>query len=151
MNLNLGKAVRAGLAGTVVMTALMLMAPMMGMPPMNIGAMLGSVMGGNVVLGWMAHFVFGVVLAIGYAAVFVNRLPGAPFVRGALYSLLPWLMAQVVVMPMMGAGLFSGSMVAAGGSMMGHIAYGIALGAVYGAGVRGESARGRRAATLSAT
>ena len=40
MNLNLGRAVVAGLAGTVAMTTLMLMAPMMGMPPMNIGAML---------------------------------------------------------------------------------------------------------------
>ncbi len=132
MNLNPGKAVLAGLAGTVVMTALMLMAPLMGMPPMNIGAMLGSVMGGNFALGWMAHFVIGVVLAVGYAALFAARLPGAPVVRGALYSLLPWLMAQVVVMPMMGMGLFSGSMLAAGGSLMGHIAYGLVLGLVYG-------------------
>ena len=132
MNLNLGRAVLAGLAGAVAMTALMLMAPMMGMPPMNIGAMLGSVMGGNVALGWMAHFVIGVVLALGYAAVFAKRLPGAPVVRGALFSLLPWLMAQIVVMPMMGMGLFSGSMLAAGGSLMGHIVYGIVLGLVYG-------------------
>lgn len=132
MNLNLGRAALAGLAGTVAMTALMLMAPMMGMPPMNIGAMLGSVMGGNVALGWMAHFVIGVVLALGYAATFAKRLPGAPVVRGALFSLLPWLMAQVVVMPMMGMGLFSGSMLAAGGSLMGHIVYGIVLGLVYG-------------------
>lgn len=132
MKLNLGKAVMAGLAGTVMMTLLMLMAPRMGMPPMNIGAMLGSVMGGNVALGWMAHFVIGVVLAVGYAAVFAGRLPGPAVVRGALFSLLPWLMAQVVVMPMMGMGLFSGSMIAAGGSLMGHLVYGIVLGLVYG-------------------
>lgn len=132
MKLNLGKAVMAGLAGTVMMTVLMLMAPRMGMPPMNIGAMLGSVMGGNVALGWMAHFVIGVVLAVGYAAVFAGRLPGPAVVRGALFSLLPWLMAQVVVMPMMGMGLFSGSMIAAGGSLMGHLVYGIVLGLVYG-------------------
>jgi uncharacterized membrane protein YagU involved in acid resistance len=132
MNLKLGRAVLAGLAGTVMMTALMLMAPMMGMPPMNIGAMLGSVMGGDVALGWMAHFVIGVVLALGYAAVFAKRLPGAPVVRGALFSLLPWVMAQVVVMPMMGMGLFSGSILAAGGSLMGHIVYGTVLGLVHG-------------------
>lgn len=131
MNLNLGSAIVAGLAATAAMTVLMLMAPMMGMPPMNIGAMLGSVMGGSIILGWVAHFMIGVVLALGYAAIFASKLPGAPAVRGALYSLLPWLMAQVIVMPMMGMGLFSGSMVAAGGSLMGHIVYGIVLGALY--------------------
>jgi uncharacterized membrane protein YagU involved in acid resistance len=134
MNLNPRSAVLAGLAGTAAMTVLMLMAPMMGMPPMNIGAMLGSVMGGNVILGWVAHFMIGVVLALGYAAVFASRLSGSPAVRGALYSLLPWLMAQVIVMPMMGMGLFSGSMVAAGGSLMGHLVYGVVLGLVYGPG-----------------
>ena len=134
MKLNPGSAVLAGLAGTAAMTVLMLMAPMMGMPPMNIGAMLGSVMGGSVMLGWVAHFMIGVVLALGYAAVFATRLPGPPAVRGSLYSLLPWLMAQVIVMPMMGMGLFSGSMVAAGGSLIGHLVYGVVLGLVYAPG-----------------
>lgn len=132
MKLDLGKAALGGLAGTVMMTGLMLMAPRMGMPPMNIGAMLGSVMGGNVALGWAAHFMIGVVLALGYAAFFASRLPGPSAVRGGIYSLLPWLMAQVVVMPMMGMGLFSGSMIAAGGSLMGHLVYGLVLGLVYG-------------------
>ncbi len=132
MKLNVAKAVLAGLAGTAVMTMLMLMAPRMGMPPMNIGAMLGSVMGGNVALGWAAHFMIGTILALGYAALFAARIPGAPAVRGAIFGLLPWLMAQLVVMPMMGMGLFSGSMVAAGGSLMGHIVYGAVTGQIYG-------------------
>jgi hypothetical protein len=38
----------------------------------------------------------------------------------------------VVVMPMMGMGLFSGSMVMAGGSLIGHLLYGAVVGAVYG-------------------
>jgi len=62
--LNIKRAIVAGLAGTAVMTALMLMAPMMGMPPMNIGKMLGSMMGGITTLGWVAHFMFGTVLAV---------------------------------------------------------------------------------------
>jgi uncharacterized membrane protein YagU involved in acid resistance len=126
------RVVVGGLAGTAAMTVLMLMAPAMGLPPMNIGKMLGSVMGGVVVLGWSAHFMIGVVLAIVYAALFASRLPGPPVVRGAAYSLLPWLMAQLVVMPMMGAGLFSGSAVVAGASLMGHLVYGAVLGLVYG-------------------
>ncbi len=126
------KAVLAGLAGTAAMTAVMLMAPAMGMPPMDIGKMLASKMGGIVPLGWMAHFVIGVVLALIYAGVFVHRLPGPAIARGAVFGLLPWLAAQLVVMPMMGMGLFSGSMLMAGGSLLGHMVYGAVLGAVYG-------------------
>jgi uncharacterized membrane protein YagU involved in acid resistance len=132
MKFNLMRSVVAGLAGTAAMTTIMLMAPAMGMPPMNIGAMLGSVMGGSTALGWIAHFMIGTLLGVGYATVFANRLPGAAVVRGAVYSLLPWLMAQLVVMPMMGMGLFSGSMVAAGGSLTGHLVFGSVLGATYG-------------------
>ncbi len=134
MKLYLGRAVLAGLGGTVVMTMLMLLAPAMGMPPMDIGKMLAPQMGGVLALGWMAHFVIGVLLALIYAGFFADRLPGAPALRGALYGLLPWLAAQVAVMPMMGMGLFSGSMAMAGGSLMGHLVYGAALGLIYGAG-----------------
>lgn len=134
MKPNVGRAVLAGIAGTAVMTMLMVMAPRMGMPRMDVGAMLGSVMGGSVALGWAAHFMIGAALAVAYALVFAARLPGAPALRGAGFSLLPWLMAQLAVMPMMGMGLFSGSMLAAGGSLMGHLAYGAVLGAAYGPG-----------------
>ena len=52
--------------------------------------------------------------------------------RGALFALAPWLLAQVVVMPMMGMGLFSGAMSMAMGSLIGHIIYGGVVGAVPG-------------------
>jgi hypothetical protein len=132
MKLVTKNAVLAGLAGTAAMTVLMLAAPLMGAPPMNIGAMLGSVMGGSAALGWLAHFMIGVGLAVVYATVFVSRLPGPAVARGALFSVPPWLVAQLVVMPMMGAGLFSGSAIVAGASLMGHLVYGAVVGAVYG-------------------
>ncbi len=130
--LNWTRVIVGGLVATAVMTVLMLMAPAMGLPPMNIGAMLGSVMGGSLFLGWMAHFVIGTVLAIIYATLFVTRLPGPGLVRGALYGLVPWIVAQLVVMPMMGAGLFGGSFGAGFGSLMGHLVYGAVLGGIYG-------------------
>jgi uncharacterized membrane protein YagU involved in acid resistance len=136
-----GRAVFAGLAATVAMTALMLMAPVMGLPPMNVGAMLGSVMGGSNAIGWAAHFMVGAILALGFAVLFARRLPGPLLVRGMAYGVVPWLAAQLVVMPLMGAGLFSGSAAAALGSLMGHLVYGAVLGAVYGAqGGRGTVA-----------
>ena len=134
MNFTLKRAMVAGVVGTAAMTGLMLAAPMMGMPPMNIGEMLASRMGGLVALGWAAHFMIGIVLAVVYAAVFATRLPGPGAARGAAFALVPWLMAQMIVMPMMGMGVFSGSALMAGGSLMGHLLYGAVMGGVYARG-----------------
>ena len=118
----------AGIAATLAMTAVALMAPMMGLPPMNPAEMLASQMGGSLALGWAAHFMVGSILALGFSFVARHQLPGALPVSGALFALAPWLMAQLVVMPMMGAGVFSGSALMAGGSLMGHLVYGAVLG-----------------------
>jgi uncharacterized membrane protein YagU involved in acid resistance len=129
---NWGKAVVAGLVGTVVMTAVGLwVAPMMGMPRMNPADMLAGVMGGNVLLGWVAHFMIGAILAVIYAAV-AAMLPGPPVVRGALFGVAPWLIAMVVVMPMMGMPAFGGAATVGMGSLIGHLVYGAVVGAIYG-------------------
>jgi uncharacterized membrane protein YagU involved in acid resistance len=132
MNINFGRAVTAGVVGTAVMTVVAVYgAPMMGMPPMNPAAMLAGAMGGNTTLGWGAHFMIGIILAVGYAMVGL-RIPGPSAVRGALYGIAPYLLAQVAVMPMMGMPLFSGSMPMAMGSLVGHLVYGAVVGAIYG-------------------
>lgn len=127
--INVLRSAMAGLAGTAAMTMLMLTAPRMGLPPMNVGHMLGSMMGGVDALGWMAHAMIGVGLAVGYAIASL-RLPGHGALRGALFGIAPWLMAQLVVMPMMGAGLFGGSALGAMGSLMAHLVYGAIVGAI---------------------
>jgi uncharacterized membrane protein YagU involved in acid resistance len=133
MNVNIRRAIGAGIAGTAVITMVgLFVAPMMGIPKMDIAAMLASQMGGMNAPGWMAHFMIGTILAIGYAVV-APALPGPAPLRGAVYAIAPWFLAQIVVMPMMGMGLFSGSMVMAGGSLIGHLAYGAVVGAIYGA------------------
>ena len=130
--MNFGRAALAGIIGTVMMTVVGLYAaPLMGIPAMNPADMLADQMGGNAVLGWMGHFMIGVIFAEVYAVV-AGFLPGPVVVRGALFALAPWLLAQVVVMPMMGMGLFSGDMTMAMGSLIGHIMYGGVVGAVYG-------------------
>lgn len=101
---------------------------------MNPANMLASKMGGIAILGWIGHLGIGSVLAIGYAEVFLGRLPGPVIARGALFSLMPWLMAQIMVMPMMGMPLFSGSIAMAAGSLVGHLMYGVVLGGVVGEG-----------------
>ncbi len=136
---NFAKVVFSGVVATAVMTMMMLVAPYMGMPKMNIGKMLGSMMGNSELLGWIAHFVIGVVLAYIYAALFLKRFNSKGWLNGLIYSILPWLMAQLIVMPMMmtmkgmsfTSGLFSGSFIMAMGSLIGHLFYGTVLGAAY--------------------
>ena len=132
MDANFGRAALAGILGTVVMTVVGVYgAPMMGMPSMNPADMLAEQMGGSMVMGWIGHFMIGVILAELYAVV-AGSLPGPIVVRGALFGLAPWLLAQVAVMPMMGMGFFSGAMNLATGSLIGHIIFGGVVGAVYG-------------------
>lgn len=132
MNINIGRAVSAGIIGTVAMTAVGLWGPpLMGMPPMNPAVMLAGTMGGSLALGWMAHFMIGITLAAGYA-LFGTALPGPGWIRGALYGLAPFFMAQLAVMPMMGMPVFSGSAAMAMGSLVGHLVYGGVVGGIYG-------------------
>lgn len=147
MKIKTGRAIAAGLIGTLVMTAMgVWVAPLMGMPAMNPAEMLAGPMGGSLALGWVAHLMIGTILALIYAAV-APWLPGAPAVRGALYSIAPFLVAQIVVMPMMGMGLFSGSAVMAFGSFVGHLVYGAVVGAIYGpVPARSAASSGRTAA-----
>src|SRR5712692_860422 len=136
MHANFGRAACGGFVGTLVMTAMMYMvAPMMGLH-MDIAAMLGAMLGGSWWAGMVMHFVNGTLIfpAI-YAYALVGILPGSSVVKGTLWGLTLWVLAQVVVMPMMGGGLFSsamGGMIAAIGSLIGHLLYGSIFGAFTG-------------------
>jgi uncharacterized membrane protein YagU involved in acid resistance len=74
----------------------------------------------------------GVMLAVIYARLVFGRVPGPGVLQGSLYSIAPWLMAQVLVMPTMGMPPFAGSVRIAGASLVGHLMYGAVLGAIVG-------------------
>ena len=132
----LARGVLGGLVGTAAMTAMMyVVAPMMGLR-MDIAAMLGSMLGGSWAAGMMMHVVNGMVI---FPAIYVYalyaRLSGSATAKGAIWGVVLWLVQQVAVMPMMGGGLFSsemGGMMAAAGSLAGHVVYGGLLGIVTG-------------------
>ena len=136
MHPNIGRSMLGGLAGTMVMTAMMYMvAPMMGLN-MDIAQMLGSMLGGSWAAGMAMHVVNGtVIFPLVYALVLYSMLPGGPLVKGAAWGVVLWLVSQAVVMPMMGGGFFRmamGGMMAVVGSLMGHLLYGVVLGAIAG-------------------
>lgn len=136
MHPNPVRAMAGGLAGTIVMTLMMYMvAPMMGLR-MDIAEMLGSMLGNNWMAGMMMHFVNGtIIFPLIYAYLLYAWLPGSPTVKGTAWGVILWVLAQVMVMPMMGGGFFSmamGGMMAAVGSLIGHLLYGSILGAIAG-------------------
>lgn len=142
---NTARAILAGFVATLAMTMIMYVAPMMGMPKMDIAAMLGSMFGKGMpapmssswLMGMMMHLINGtIIFPLIYAYLLYNLLPGSPWMKGTIWGVILWLLAQVMVMPMMGMGFFSANapqaMMAVMGSLVGHVIYGAILGAVAG-------------------
>ncbi len=132
-----GKAILGGVAGTVVMTLMMyFVAPMMLGKPMDVAAMLGSMLGGSWVMGMVMHLLDGIVIfPLIYAYLLYRALPGAPWLKGTIWGLILWFLLEALVMPMMGGGVFSakaGGVMAVMAALIGHIIYGALLGGVAG-------------------
>ncbi len=138
MKPNIGRAILGGFLGTVLLTLMMYyVAPMMLGHPMDIAGMLGSKMGGSRMMGMFMHFVDGtIVFALIYVYLLYKILPGAPWLKGLWWGVILWVILELVMMPMMGNGVFSsnaGGMKAAMAALIGHLVYGATLGGIAGA------------------
>jgi len=113
-------------------------APIMTGKAMDIAAMLGSMMGGWG-MGMAIHFINGsLVFPLAYVFLIYRLLPGPPVLKGTAWGVVLWLVVQLMLMPMMGAGVFSmnaGGMKSVVSSLIGHLVYGALLGVIAGAGV----------------
>ena len=132
---NISGGIIAGFVATIVLSLLMIMKAKMGlMPELNVISMLASKMGGAVAMGWLAHFMIG---TIGYGILFALINPVLPtsslVTKGMVLGVLGWLVMMIVIMPMMGAGLFGLAMGAMAPVMtlVLHLIFGAVLGAVY--------------------
>ncbi len=129
------RAIWGGFVATLAMTMLMYAAPLMGMPRMDIAAMLGSMLGGSWWMGLMMHFINGTVFfPLIFVYLFYPAVCARPWQKGLLWGLTLWLLAQVMVMPMTGMGIFSSHtpspVMSVMGSLVGHLIYGGILGAI---------------------
>lgn len=131
---NLIKGLIAGIVATLVLSILMIIKAKMGMmPDLNVITMLASKMGGNPMLGWIAHIVIGLGYGIVIALLF-NKLPSdCGMIKGMVLGVLGWLVMMLVVMPMMGAGVFALNMgiMAAVATLVLHLIFGAVLGGTY--------------------
>ncbi len=149
--INVYRGILAGFLATIAMTALMYMAPSMGVPKMDIAMMLGTMFATNpsaaFAIGLAMHFMLGsVLLAIPYFYLIEFKFRDAPWLGGAIWGFLLWGIANLIVMPMMGFVhplVRAGAMPAPGllmlqlgilapiGSLMGHLLYGVVLAKAY--------------------
>ena len=137
MKPNVWKAGAGGFLGTVIFTLMMrFVTPMMGVR-MDIVAKLGEMTHTGMAGGLLTHFLNGtVIFPLIYVYLLYRFLPGSPWQKGLVWGVVLWLGLEIVMMPMLGGGMFStemGGMKAVIAALMGHLVYGIVFGAVAGA------------------
>lgn len=125
-----------GLAGGVLFGALMHMMGMIGM----IGGLVGQP---GAATGWVVHLAISLVLGLGFAVTLGNVKQGfGPAAGlGLVYGLVWWILGPLLIMPaMMGMPLLQVNQQSLM-SLMGHLAYGLALGLVFTAVAQGAKDR----------
>ncbi len=133
--MNIGKGILGGLAGTAVMSALMLMKSAMGvMPQLDVIHMLSGMMGVSAAMAWVIHFMIGAVWGALFALSYRAIPGGGSVVKGMLFGTGAWLLMMVMVMPMAGAGFFGMNLgvMAPMMTLVLHIIFGAVMGLVYG-------------------
>ena len=127
------QALIGGIIGTAVMTLVMMIAPMMGMPKMSPPAMLSMMMGFPIAVGWMMHFMIGIIFAMVYAFFFINVVKKVSYniLKGAIFGMTDFIFAQIMMgimgmmfpMPPMEGNM----MLMMAGSILGHLIFGITV------------------------
>lgn len=142
-------AVVAGLAGTLVMTSMMLYGKRLGLPAVDAHGILGFIQHADraSVLGYAVHGLLGIIFAIGYILVFRN-VAGSILVLSAVLGLIHWLIVGWMfgLAPMVHAGMKAGTVAQTGPYMLkslgiigflagavGHIVFGLVVGLIYAA------------------
>jgi hypothetical protein len=110
----------------------MYFAPKMGFPEMDAAGMLSMMLGVKPAVGWVMHFMIGIIFALSYALFFMNwvRKINSRIIKGTIFGFAVFVFAQIAVSIM---GKLFGGMPEMGGNMMimmigslaGHLIYGI--------------------------
>ena len=131
-HMDTARILMGGFAATIVITFMMYFgASIMIGAPMDIAGELARMIGAPWILGMLIHFALGTAtFSFAYAIVAPRFLPGNAAVRGLIWGVVLWLVAMLMMSPMMGKGLFMGATPAAVASLVGHLAYGLTLGMI---------------------
>ncbi len=132
MKRKIQQSVIGGIVGTAAMTLVMFVAPMMGMPKMNPAEMMSGMMGVPLAMGWLIHFMVGVVFAAAYSFLLQSLLVKLTnnVLKGLVFGIIIFVFAQITmqllgammgVMPKPAGNLALVVM----GSIIGHVVYGV--------------------------
>lgn len=147
MEINIVAALSGGIAGTAVMTSMMLGGRQLNLPVVDAHGILGYMQDADRAssLGYIIHFILGAFFAIGYAIVFV-LLPLNIIGLGAILGIVHWLLVgwMFAFAPVAHAGMKAGTVEETGPYMLrslglpgflagtvGHMAFGITVALVY--------------------
>lgn len=136
MRPGVGRAILGGFMGTLALTLMMkFVAPMMGVQ-MDIAENLANMMHASWSAGMATHFMNGTLIfpAI-YTFLLYRLLPGGPVAKGLIWGGILWLLLEIMVMPVLGMGVFGSAgpaMKGAAAAMLAHLVYGAILGGVAG-------------------
>jgi hypothetical protein len=127
------RAMEGGLLGTLLQTMVVYgMAPFMTGQSMDLAAMLEPACA----IGLLARIFSGAVLfPLAYVSLPSQAFPEAPVLKGMLWAALLWSVTELIIAPMLGAGVFSaalGGIPAAGRALLGSLVYGTTLGSFVG-------------------
>jgi uncharacterized membrane protein YagU involved in acid resistance len=145
---NLGLAIVGGFVGTPAMTVTVyLLGTLIGVK-MNFVDALATMLGGWK-MGMLVHVLNGaIIFPLAYVVFLYRFFPGPAYVKGLTFGLMLWLTSQLLILPLIGAGLFSsqmGGIRASGTLLLGHLVYGVLLGSLAGSAIEGFSAAKPRA------
>ena len=131
------------------MTMVMVMAPRLGMPEMDIPGMLGSMFnpGGNRTMGMAMHLMMGIIFAIIYALLWNAGIGTVRWLWGVIFGAIHWLISGLMMggVSMIHAGvkastveapgifmMNNGGMMAFMGGLIGHVIFRLVVAIVYG-------------------
>ena len=123
-----------GIVGTIAMTLITWMAPLMGFPKMSPPDMLAGMMGLPVFAGWVMHFMIGVIFALAYIFLIQKKLQKISnrYAKGVVFGMIVFVFAQIMMLAM--GAVFTSMPSPAGsmtlimlGSVIGHVVYGVVV------------------------
>ena len=124
----------AGVAATIILSLMMLIKGKTGvMPELDIISMLAGMMGGALLLGWVMHFMIGVGYGVAFHLTYDKLPTNSLIIKGVILGVVGWLVMMLMLMPMVGAGLFGMKMgvMAPMMTLVLHAIFGAILGFVY--------------------
>src|SRR5262249_18624595 len=107
----LNRILGGGFVATLAMTLITYLGPFVGLANVDLAGILGAVLSGGIPrifsgtwwAGMVWHFINGAVFfPLIYAYLVLPTLGIGPRTKGALWGVMLWLLAQMLVMPMMG-------------------------------------------------